>query len=177
MMSDQVSADGNGLSAVTLATGGLIVGAVCVCLFGLSGPMPLTFTTNDALVAGMTTAWVVPVVALGVVSTAIAHTLGICGVARLRPGFASLVGLGEVVFALVSAWVLLGQSISTMQAVGGAVVLLGLAPARTSDRSAKLSAAAWPHGEPIEELAASLPGTKDRHPRENSGRSARSIVS
>jgi len=53
--------------------------------------MPLTFTANDAAVAGLTVPWWVPVIVLGVVSTAIAYTLGISGVARLRPSFASLV--------------------------------------------------------------------------------------
>ena len=44
---------------------------------------------------------VVPVVALALMPTAIAYTLGIVGVARLRPRFASLVGLAEVMFAVL----------------------------------------------------------------------------
>src|SRR6202165_5674541 len=83
MMSDEVTADGSGLNSITLAAGGLIVGAAAVGLLGLTGVMPLTFTTNDVVVAGFTTSWAVPVVALGVISTAIAYTLGISGVARL----------------------------------------------------------------------------------------------
>lgn len=144
MMSDEVTADGSGLNAVTLAAGGLIVGALAVGLFGLSGVMPLTFTTNDAVVAGLTTSWVVPVVALGVISTAIAYTLGISGIARLRPSFASLVGLGEVMFAVLAAWVLVGQAITATQAVGGGIVLLGLALARQGDRASRKVAAARP---------------------------------
>ena len=123
MMSDRVAADGSGLNPITLATGGLIVGAAAVALLGVTGVMPLTFTTNDAVVAGWTTSWVVPVVALGVIPTAIAYTLGIMGIARLRPRFASLVGLSEVMFAVLAAWVLLGEAITPTQAVGGAVVL------------------------------------------------------
>ena len=93
MMSDEVTADGSGLSSITLSAGGLVVGAVAVGLLGVSGVMPLTFTDNDAVVAGLTVPWWLPVIMLGVVSTAIAYTLGISGVARLRPSFASLVGL------------------------------------------------------------------------------------
>ena len=44
VMSDKASADGTGLHSVTLATGGLIVGAAAVALLGVSGVMPLTFT-------------------------------------------------------------------------------------------------------------------------------------
>ena len=74
--------------------------------------MPLTFTTNDTVIAGTTTSWVVPVIALALIPTAIAYTLGIMGIARLRPRFASLVGLAEVLFAVLAAWALLGEAIT-----------------------------------------------------------------
>jgi drug/metabolite transporter (DMT)-like permease len=152
MMSDEVSADGSGLNSITLAAGGLVVGAIAVGLLGLTGVMPLTFTANNADVAALTVPWWVPVIMLAVVATAIAYTLGISGVARLRPSFASLVGLGEVLFAVLSAWVLLGEAVTVTQAVGGVVVLLGLALARQGDRSAAVTAATWPDAGPIEEV-------------------------
>ena len=154
MMSDEVTADGGGLSSITLSAGGLVVGAVAVALLGLSGVMPLTFTANNAQLAGLTVPWWVPVVMLAVIATAVAYTLGISGVARLRPSFASLVGLGEVLFAVLSAWVLLGEAVTARQAVGGMVVLLGLALARRGDRSPEVTAAAWPDAGPIEEATA-----------------------
>jgi drug/metabolite transporter (DMT)-like permease len=144
VMSDEVTADGSGLNSITLAAGGLVVGAVAVALLGLSGLMPLTFTTNDAVIAGWTTSWVVPVIALALVPTAIAYTLGIMGIARLRPRFASLVGLAEVLFAVLAAWALLGEAITLTQAIGAAVVLVGLALARLGDRSEKVAQSGWP---------------------------------
>ena len=45
-----------------------------------------------------------------------------------------MVGVLGGMFAVLAAWVLLGESISAMQAAGGAVVLLGLALARQGDR-------------------------------------------
>lgn len=135
MMSDEVTADGSGLNAITLAAGGLVVAAVAVASLGLTGVMPLTFTTNDAVLAGVTMPWLGPVILLGVVPTAVAYTLGISGVARLRPSFASLVGLSEVLFAVLSACLLLGERIGPAQAVGGLVVLIGLVLARLGDRS------------------------------------------
>jgi drug/metabolite transporter (DMT)-like permease len=144
MMSDRVTADGSGLNSITLAAGGLFVGAVAVALLGLSGLMPLTFTTNNTVIAGWTTSWVVPVIALALVPTAIAYTLGIMGIARLRPRFASLVGLAEVMFAVLAAWVLLGEALTPVQALGGAVVLVGLVLARQGDRTDKVAEASWP---------------------------------
>jgi drug/metabolite transporter (DMT)-like permease len=147
MMSDAVSADGTeegSLNSITLAAGGLIVGSAAVALLGASGVMPLTFATHDAVVAGWTTSWVVPAIALAVIPTAIAYTLGIMGIARLRPRFASLVGLSEVMFAVLAAWALLGEAMSPTQAVGGAVVLVGLVLARQGDRSEKVAQASWP---------------------------------
>ncbi len=138
------------MNSITLAAAGLIVGTVAVALLGAAGVMPLTFTANDTVVAGWTTSWVVPVVALGVVATAVAYTLGIMGIARLRPRFASLVGLSEVMFAVLAAWFLLGEAITAMQAVGGAIVLTGLALARAGDRSEALAEVTWPDG-PIED--------------------------
>ncbi|WP_245905887.1 EamA family transporter [Mycolicibacterium palauense] len=136
LMSDQVGADGTGISPVTLAAGGLVVGAAAVALLGAAGVMPLTFTTADVVIAGFTTSWLVPVVLLGVVSTALAYTLGILGVSKLRPGFASLVGLAEVLFAVLWAWLLVSEAITLTQAIGGAVVLTGLALARRGDDTA-----------------------------------------
>jgi drug/metabolite transporter (DMT)-like permease len=86
----------------------------------------------------------VPVIALALIPTAIAYTLGIMGIARLQPRFASLVGLSEVMFAVLAAWVLLGEAITLSQAVGGIVVLVGLTLARQGDRSEKLAEASWP---------------------------------
>jgi drug/metabolite transporter (DMT)-like permease len=144
MMSDEVAADGSGLNSITLAAGGLIVGAAAVGLLGVSGVMPMVFTANDTVVAGATMSWIVPVIALAVIPTAIAYMLGIMGIARLRPRFASLVGLAEVLFAVIAAWALVGEAITVTQAVGGAVVLVGLALARQGDRTEIVAQATWP---------------------------------
>ncbi len=144
LMSDRVSADGTGLSPITLAAGGLVVAASTIALLGMSGLMPLTFTANDTVIAGWTTSWVVPVIGMGVIATAIAYSLGIAGISRLRPRFASLIGLSEVMFAVLAAWILVGQAVTATQAIGGLVVLLGLVLARQGDRTDKVAEAMWP---------------------------------
>lgn len=144
VMSDKASADGTGLHSITLATGGLIVGAAAVALLGVSGVMPLAFTSHATTLAGLTTSWLVPVIALAIVPTALAYTFGIMGIARLQPRFASLVGLSEVMFAVLSAWALLGEAITGIQLLGGAVVLAGLALARQGDRGEATWHDDWP---------------------------------
>ncbi|HYZ69382.1 MAG TPA: EamA family transporter [Mycobacterium sp.] len=152
VLSDRASADGDGLHPLTLAAGGLVVGAAAVALLGLGRVLPMTFTANATIVAGHTTWFLVPVAVLGVVSTAMAYALGISAVARLRPSYASLVGLGEVLSAVVWAWLLLSEAISAAQAVGGGLVLAGLALAsRSSDH--RTAASTWPDVAPVEELA------------------------
>ena len=135
-MSDRVTADGSGLNSVTLAAGGLVVGAVAVALLGMSGVLPLTFTTNDTVIAGPHVVGV-PVVALGVVSHR--DRLHARHHGR-RPAAAAVRVAGRPLRGAVrrvAAWVLLGEAITPTQAVGGAVVLLGLTLARQGDRSAE----------------------------------------
>jgi drug/metabolite transporter (DMT)-like permease len=152
VLSGRASVDGDGLHPLTLAAGGLVVGAAAVAVLGVSHVLPMTFTTNDTVVAGHTTSFLVPVVVLGVVSTAVAYALGISGVTRLRPSYASLVGLVEVLAAVVWAWLLVGEAITATQAVGGAVVLLGVALAgRSGDHRA--AEATWPDGARVDDLA------------------------
>jgi drug/metabolite transporter (DMT)-like permease len=137
LMSERVATgeeNSGSVHPVTLAAAGLAVGGALTALLGVVGVMPLTFTANDTVIAGWTTSWVVPVIALGLIPTAIAYTLGIMGIARLRPRFASLVGLSEVLFAVLAAWLLLGESMTAVQAFGGLIVLSGLALARQGDR-------------------------------------------
>ena len=123
------------LNPITLATGGLLVGAVVVAILGATGIMPLTFATTPVVIAGVSTSWIVPVLALGLISAALAYTLGIWGVALLRPSFGSLAGLVEVLCGVLWAWVLVGETLRPVQVLGGVVVLIGLALASPRDRT------------------------------------------
>lgn len=120
------------------------MGAASVAALGFTGLMPMAFSTGVVEVAGVTTSWIVPVILLALLPTALAYTLGIGGIVRLKPSFASLVGLSEVLFAVLWAWLLVGEAMTPVQAVGGAVVLVGLALARSGDRTPEVTAASWP---------------------------------
>ena len=52
------------LMYATLAAAGLIVGAVTVAALGASGLMPMRFGTENAVLAGLTVPWFVPVIGL-----------------------------------------------------------------------------------------------------------------
>lgn len=125
-----ISADeDNGLPPLSLAAGGLVVGAVALGLLGLVGLLPMEAGTADvsyAGAAGGTVAWWVPVLVLGLVTAALAYTSGIAAGRRLGSRLASFVALTEVLAAVVAAWLLLGELPRGIQLVGGLVVLAGV---------------------------------------------------
>ena len=57
----------------------------------------------------------------------LAYPSGIVAVRRLGSSLASFVSLTEVIFAVVIAFVLLGQRPGLMQLLGGALILVGIA--------------------------------------------------
>lgn len=125
-----ISADeGNGLPPLTLAAGGLLVGALALGLAGLSGLMPMHVATADVTYAGAvdaTVAWWVPLLVLGLVTAGLAYATGIAAGRRLGSRLASFVALTEVLAAVVAAWLLLGELPRGTQLVGGLVVLAGV---------------------------------------------------
>jgi len=123
----------NGLPPVALAGGGLLIGGVVLGLIGATGLVPMTATYDDVDLLGSPVPWWVPLAVVAVVGTAIAYTTGIFGSSRLGSRLASFVGLLEVVFASIFAWVVVGERLSALQLVGGALILAGIAcvPAET----------------------------------------------
>jgi drug/metabolite transporter (DMT)-like permease len=128
--------DDDGLPPVVLAAGGLLVGSVALLLAGATGIVGLTATTVPVLLAGMTLAWWVPVLALGVVTAALAYVAGIAAARRLGSRLASFVALTEVLAALVFAWVLLGEVPRAIQLLGGALVLAGVVVVKLGEPAA-----------------------------------------
>ena len=88
--------------------------------------LPFAATTAAVHFGGVTVAWWLPVLGLGVVTAALAYVTGIAATRRLGSRLASFVGLTEVLAALGFAWILLGQAPRLIQLLGGALVLLGV---------------------------------------------------
>ncbi|MEV4347277.1 DMT family transporter [Actinoplanes sp. NPDC049596] len=116
----------DGLPPVALASAGLIVGSLTLALASLAGLVPFVTVTTDVTVVHSTTPWWLPLLVVAVVGTAIAYATGIAGSARLGSRLASFVGLLEVVFASLFAWLVLGESLSALQLIGGVLILAGI---------------------------------------------------
>ena len=118
--------DGNGLPPLVLAAVGMVVGAAVLLVLGAAGLLEMSWSTTPATYAGTQVPWWVAVLALGVVTAAVSYTTGIAAGRRLGSRLASFVALNEVLFALLFAWLVLGEVPRWVQAVGGALVLTGV---------------------------------------------------
>ncbi len=128
------AADDTGLPPLGLAAGGLVVGSVLLGLLALVGLLPMRTSTSDAQYDGLSVAWWVPLVALGLVSAAVAYVTGIEASRRLGSRLASFVGLTEVLAAVLAAWLLLAELPGLPQLVGGVLVLAGVVAVKAGER-------------------------------------------
>ncbi|WP_303709815.1 MULTISPECIES: DMT family transporter [Microbacterium] len=115
-----------GIPPIALAGSGLLLGAVGLSLAALIGVLPFAWTTADVGYRFGAVPWFVPVLAIGVIATALAYVLGIVSTRMLGSRLASFVALAEVVAALLFGWLLLGQLPGPLQALGGVLVLAGV---------------------------------------------------
>lgn len=122
-----------GTPPLIVAWGGLTVGAVTAGAIGLTGILPLHDSHRDVVLAGAHTSWLVPLLGVGLVAAAFAYVTGIAAARALGPRLASFVGLAEVLFAALYAWVLLGQRLGATQLVGGALVVAGITLVRLGE--------------------------------------------
>ncbi|MVU83986.1 EamA family transporter [Nocardia sp. ET3-3] len=117
---------GDAVPGTVLATSGLLVGGLGILAAGLIGIVPLHATTDPVAFQGFTVAWWVPLLALGVVTAAIAYVTGIAATRMLGSRLASFAALGEVLAAILFSWALLGQTPAPIQLLGGALILIGV---------------------------------------------------
>jgi drug/metabolite transporter (DMT)-like permease len=121
---------------LAMAWAGLAVGTVALGASAATGAITLHASTADADFAGHHTSWVVPIIGLALVAAVVAYSAGIAAARRLGARLASFVGLAEVLFAVLFAWLLLDQRPGILQAVGGALVLAGIALVRAGEHEA-----------------------------------------
>ncbi|MCZ2825438.1 MULTISPECIES: EamA family transporter [unclassified Modestobacter] len=121
------------LPPLVSAWAGLGVGALVLGAAALVGVLPWRTTAVDVELAGRSTSWLVPVLGVALVSAALAYATGIAAVRRLGSRLSSFVGLSEVLFAVVAAWLALGQQPNSVQLVGGVVVLVGIVLVRLGE--------------------------------------------
>lgn len=116
-----------GLPPVVLASAGLLLGGLALGVVGLTGLVPFTVAFGDVDVAGAALPWWIPLIVLGVLSTGFAYAASIAGSELLGSQLASFAGLLEVVAAALYSWLLLGEALTPAQALGGLLILVGIA--------------------------------------------------
>jgi drug/metabolite transporter (DMT)-like permease len=125
----------NGLPPMSLAAGGLVVGAAVLGGLGLVGLLPMRASTDSVEYAGTTVSWWVPLLLLGLVTAAVAYAAGIAAIRRLGSRLASFVALTEVLASVLWAWLLLDELPRTVQLLGGLLILLGVLGVKLGERT------------------------------------------
>jgi drug/metabolite transporter (DMT)-like permease len=121
------------LPPVAMAGMGMGIGSVVLLGFGLIGVLPLGAGAASVQLAGTTVPWWVPVIGLSVIAAALAYAVGIVAARMLGATLASFVGLSEVLFAVLFAWLLLNQLPRGVQLVGGVLIVAGVALVRVDE--------------------------------------------
>lgn len=123
------------LPPIVLAWAGMTVGAAAVIVAAAVRAVPFRMQTRDVTLVHHSTSWILPVIGLGLISGAVAYAAGIAAARLLGARVASFVGLTEVLFAVLIAWALLGQTPSLAQLIGGVAVLVGIGLVRAAERT------------------------------------------
>lgn len=118
--------DGHGLPPLAFASGGLLIGTLTLSTFGALGVLPMSYSFAPVLYGGFAVPWWLALGALGIIAAAISYVTAIVAARSLGPKLASFVGLSEVLFSVVWAWMLLGEMPLPVQLGGGAQILAGV---------------------------------------------------
>lgn len=121
------------LPPLAMAWSGMTVAAVVLALGGVSGLLPMHVRLRDVHLAGVEVSWIVPIVGVALVSTAISYVIGIAATRRLKAKVASFVGLTEVLFAVLFAWLFLDQLPGGLQILGGVFIVGGVTLVRVDE--------------------------------------------
>jgi drug/metabolite transporter (DMT)-like permease len=122
-----------GLPPLALAAGGLGIGAVAMWAAAITRVMPMRAAWSDVPLASTSVPWWVPILGVSIISAAIAYVAAIGASRALGSKLASFAGLAEVLFAIVFAWLLLGQLPGLVQLAGGALIIGGVLLVRADE--------------------------------------------
>lgn len=136
--------DASGLPPITFSAAGMALGALALALCGLLGIVPMEWSTDPAVLAGQTAPWWVPIGWLGLVAAALAYVTGIAAARRLGAKVSSFVGLAEVMFAVLWAWLLLAELPAPIQLLGGVLILAGVVAVKLDERPEQVHAETGP---------------------------------
>jgi drug/metabolite transporter (DMT)-like permease len=126
--------------ALALASAGMGIGAITLLVIGLLGVVPLHATFDDVAFAGHQVSWVLPIAGLSLVAAVVSYVTGIEAARLLGARLASFLGLFEVVFAVLFAWLFLAQLPTFVQAAGGVLIAAGVTLVRLDELRAPAAA-------------------------------------
>lgn len=121
------------LPPVAMAGLGMGVGAVMLLLFGGIGVLPMVSGASTVVLGGARLPWFVPIAGLSVIAAALAYAVGVIAARVLGATLASFIGLTEVLFAVLFAWLLLDQLPTPIQIFGGALIIGGVCLVRVDE--------------------------------------------
>ena len=121
------------LPSIVLAGAGMVVGAVILLTMCALSALPTSVSTQPVTMAGTALPFWVPVLGLALIAAALAYATGIYAARALGATVASFVSLLEVVFAVLFAWLLLGEAPTIVQLIGGAFILSGVVLVRMDE--------------------------------------------
>ena len=121
------------LPALVMAWAGMCVAAAALAVAAWAGALPMAARMGDVQVFGHQVSWLVPVLGLSLVAAVVSYLAGIGAARRLGARLASFIGLSEVLFAILFAWLLLGQLPTGVQFLGGAFILAGVTMVRLDE--------------------------------------------
>jgi drug/metabolite transporter (DMT)-like permease len=119
--------DDDGVPPLVTAWCGLVVGGAVLGVAALGGVLEVRTATADVTLLDRSVSWVVPLLGMSVVAGAFAYVAGVSGARSLGAKLASFVGLTEVLFAVLFAWVAIDESLEPVQLLGGVLVIAGIA--------------------------------------------------
>jgi drug/metabolite transporter (DMT)-like permease len=121
------------LPPVVLASGGMAVGSAMLIVLGLVGALPLHATFGTVTFAGQPMSWLVPILGLSLVAAVVSYVAGIGAARILGARLSSFVGLTEVMFAVLIAWLVLNELPTGVQLLGGVFIVAGVALVRLDE--------------------------------------------
>ena len=127
------AAQQDALPPLVVAWAGMCVGAIGLLLAAGVGVLRVRAPLHDVVLLHTRTSWLVPVLGLSLVAAVVAYVSGIVAARLLGATVSSFVGLTEVLFAVLFAWLLLGQVPTPGQAAGGLLVVAGVAVVRLDE--------------------------------------------
>lgn len=114
----------------------MVVGAVLLAATGLAGITPWEVGAPTGTLAGTEVGWPLLLGMLVLLATVLPYVTGVLAIRLLDTRVASFVGLSEVMFGVLAAWLLVAQVPGPAQVVGGALILVGVVLIRRAETRA-----------------------------------------